>query len=493
MLSEEAINYYYDHPHEFFQDILKTHPTKQQEEILNQVPIAIKSKKNISVKSGHGTGKTFVESGLIIWFLATRYKAKVVTTAPTQAQLFDVLWSELSKHNDNSLLRSQFEMTATRFNYKGSPKDWFAVARSATHPENMQGFHAENLLIIVDEASGVGDDILEAIEGACTEEGNIIMMFGNPTKLSGSFYDSFNTKVEFYHVMTMSCLDSSNVAEKYYKQIEAKYGADSDVYRVRVLGEFPETEDSTVISKADAELAAKNDEWTKIKDDKYVEEIGVDVARFGGDETSIYSREGNRILPIWISSNNDTMEIVGRLVNHIKNKTHKIRLNIDDTGVGGGVTDRLKELKREREIKFNVDINPVNNQSKARDKKSYANIGTELWYFMQDFIQIANIPKDNKLITQLSVRRYKFTSNGRLILESKEDMKKRKVSSPDRADAVILSCASLTVNDTLQTVNLFDKTPRSTKEQDRIKEEIETNLFKRLDFYKQQAKHKGRF
>ena len=483
MLTLEMIDYYHDNPTNFFEDILQVTPTKQQKEIISHIPIAIKEKKNISVKSGHGTGKTFIESGLIIWFLVTRYKSKVICTAPTAHQLFDVLWSELAKHNDKSVLKNLFEWTATRFAYKESNADWFAVARSSAKPENIQGFHAENMLILVDEASGMDDAIMEAIEGAATEEGNIIMMFGNPTRLSGTFYDSFNTKKMFYHTMTMSCLDSTNVSQKYIEQIKTKYGEDSNVYRVRVLGEFPDTEEDTLISIEQINKAIERE--VEINNETTIE-FGVDVARFGSDETTIYKRIGKKITQEWISDSNTTMEIVGQVVNRVKNNIDKfseIIINIDDTGVGGGVTDRLKELSNEGQLPMKVKIFGINNQSKAHNKKLYKNTITELWFFMRDFIKECSIPKDSELVQQLSARRYGFNSDGRMMVESKDAMKDRGLHSPDRADAVLLCCKSLVSNTDLNiTSTAKDRYPK--------KEEIENDLFKRIEIYKRTQKNR---
>jgi hypothetical protein len=387
-------------------------------------------------------GKTFLEAGLIIWYLSVHYKAKVICTAPTQHQLYQVLWSELAKMNEDSLLKDSFEWTASKFAFKQSPADWFAVARSSSKPENMQGFHAEHMLILVDEASGVDEEILEAIEGATTDEGNIIMMFGNPTRLKGAFYDSFNSKKRFFTNFTMSCLESSNVSEKYPQQIAAKYGEDSDIYRVRVLGEFPQQEDDAIISIYDVEKAVGREVEESVVEEV---EIGCDVARFGDDETTIYKRINNKITEEWISKKNTTMQIVGRIVTILNDyeEVKKVIVNIDDTGVGGGVTDRLRELQSEGKINSRVVINAVNNNKKAFDKKHYKNIITELWFKMKDKIKELSIPNDEVLINQLSSRNYEILSDGRLMVESKEKIKKRGMTSPDRADGVLLTLYSL--------------------------------------------------
>ncbi len=489
MLPKEAINFYYDHPVEFFEDILRVKLTSQQKEILVTVPEAIKNKKNISVKSGHGTGKTFVESGIIIWFLGTRYKAKVICTAPTQTQLFDVLWSELSKHNDRSLLKPHFEMTASRFAMKNSPNDWFAVARSTNKPENFQGHHGENMLFIIDEASGVDTEIMEVIEGACTEEGNIMVMFGNPTQLTGGFYESFSSKSEFYHNMTMSCLESTNVSPIYPKQIEAKYGRDSDIYRIRVLGEFPKSEEDTIIPMDLIEDAMKRSTRDYIDSKDGIIELGVDVARFGSDETSIYARKDNYISEEWISNKNSTMDIVARIVRFISRNLEKATqfiVNIDDTGVGGGVTDRLRELLNEGTLPRNTVINAVNNANRAKTPKLYKNVITEMWFFMKEFLETGILPQDDKLFLQLRARRYAFNSDGRMMIESKDNVKKRGMSSPDRADSVLLSCYSL-IGKPNKLLAIRERGYSPEEEQTEVKR-LQGDVLARVEWYKKQPK-----
>ena len=476
------INFYIDHPYEFFQDILQVEPTQQQKELLQSIPKSIKEKKNISVKAGHGVGKTFTEAGLIIWYLAVHYKGKVICTAPTQHQLYQVLWSELAKMNEKSLIRDLFEWTASKFALKDSHADWFAVARSSSKPENMQGFHAEHMLILVDEASGVDEEILEAIEGATTDEGNIIMMFGNPTRLKGAFYDSFNTKNRFFTNITMSCLDSTNVSDKYPLQIEAKYGKDSDIYRVRVLGDFPQQEDDSIISLYQVEKAIER----SLEEEEPIEvEFGCDVARFGNDETTIYKRINNIITEEWISKENTTMEIVGHIVQLANDyEDSKIIINIDDTGVGGGVTDRLRELRTEGKLPKQTLIHGVNNNKKAFDSKYYKNIITELWYKLKDVIKDLDLPNDKTLVTQLSSRHYEMLSDGRLMVESKDKVKKKGSNSPDRADGVLLTLYSLIG----KRVRISNENSNDIQDIDSIHEQVskfrKSDLKTKMKFYK---------
>ena len=182
----KALDFYYDHPIEFVEDVLHAIPDKWQCAVLQDV--AIKSK--ISVRSGQGVGKTALESWVCIWFLTCRPYAKVIATAPTMQQLYDVLWAEVAKWLNNSLVKNMLKWTKTKIYMIGDEERWFATAKTATKPENMQGFHEDHMLIIVDEASGVADPIMEAILGTLSGEDNKLLMCGNPNRLEGVFYDS---------------------------------------------------------------------------------------------------------------------------------------------------------------------------------------------------------------------------------------------------------------------------------------------------------------
>ena len=157
---EESIPLWLNDPVLFFREVLEFEPDDWQVEAAHN----IRTHNRVAIKSGQGVGKTAFEAGIFLWFLTCYYNARVVATAPTQQQLHDVLWSEVAKWMNNSpLLPALLKWTKTYVYVKGYEKRWFAVARTANKPENMQGFHEDNMLFIVDEASGVADPIMEAI------------------------------------------------------------------------------------------------------------------------------------------------------------------------------------------------------------------------------------------------------------------------------------------------------------------------------------------
>ncbi len=445
-----AIDYYYDKPSAFFQDILLMDPDDWQEEVLDDLAKFPK----VSVRSGQGVGKTALEAGSIIWFLTCRPYSKVIATAPTMQQLYDVLWAEVAKWLNNSLIKTLLKWTKTKIYIVGDEERWFATAKTATKPENMQGFHEDHMLIVVDEASGVADPIMEAILGTLSGFDNKLLMCGNPNKLEGVFYDSHNVDRDKYKTHKVSSFDSKRTSRDNIEMLLNKYGRDSDVARVRIFGDFPKGALDSLISMETVELATETSFEEKELKRAEVFHIGVDVARFGDDSTILFPRIINKALTFRRYSKQDTMETAGKvlklakeMLDHYPNLRKGI-VKVDDTGVGGGVTDRLREVVEQDNLP--LEIMPINNGESATDDY-YFNLGAQLWGHMRELLEenmtnnlqgkeaVIELPNDPTLIKQLSNRKYKITSRGKIQLESKQDMKNRNVGSPDIADALTLA------------------------------------------------------
>ena len=443
----DLLDLYWDDPVAFVQDILMAEPDDWQAAVLYDIahhPL-------VSVRSGQGVGKTSLEAWVVIWFLCCRPNPKVVCTAPTRQQLHDVLWAEVAEWLEGSMVKNLLKWTKTKIYMIGHEERWFATARTATKPENMQGFHEDYMLFIVDEASGVADPIMEAIDGTLSGPENKLLMCGNPTRTSGYFYRSHHQNRADFRTHKVSSRDSKRTNRKNIERLEKQYGRDSDVVRVRVDGEFPRAEPDTFIPLELAEAAAMREVYIRADGELEIPdaeplEIGVDVARFGDDETVIVPRVGLLVPLIKTYTKKDTMETAGWVINLAKELMLKYgrprcTVKIDDDGVGGGVTDRIREVVREEGL-F-IDVIDCHNGGKADDHDHYDNWGTEAWANVRDLLQAGEIqiPNDEDLIAQLSTRKYTVTSKGRVILESKKDMKKRGLRSPDRADALVLAFA----------------------------------------------------
>lgn len=442
----------------FLREVLEMDPDDWQEETARDVQNSAK----VAVKSGQGVGKTALEAGLCIWFLCCRPYAKVICTAPTMQQLYDVLWAEIAKWLQSSKVKDLLTWTKTKIYMNGDSERWFATAKTATKPENMQGFHEDHMLIIVDEASGVMDPIMEAILGTLTGIDNRLLLMGNPNRTEGVFFDAFGRDRTRWKTRTVSSRDSKRTSRENIEMLEAKYGKDSDVVRVRVDGEFPKGGLDSFIPLEYAECC--HDPVTVL--DSNMLHVGVDVARFGDDKTVVTTRQGMRIDPQRKYAKQSTMETVGHVLRICKDwisawterhpglydaygssLTGRCRVRIDDSGVGGGVTDRLKEVVEEEGLP--IEVIPCNNGGKAMDAH-YENAGTEMWGNIRELMEqnfsakargedpVLQLPEDDELIKQLANRKYHLTSRGRIALEKKDDMKKRGLGSPDCADSLAL-------------------------------------------------------
>lgn len=440
-MKSEAINFYIDHPVEFAIDILKVQPTLEQQAVMNDVA----KFPMVSVKSGHGVGKSALESWIIWWYISTRPYPKILCTAPTKHQLHDILWAEVSKWKRNSKsLDEDFEWTSEKIYLKGSQEEWFAIARTSNKPDALQGTHAEHVLIIIDEASGVPDIVFEPVLGSMSTIDAKLLMCGNPTQLAGFFYESHTTKRELYKTHTIDGSKCERVDKNYVQTIIDMFGKDSDVYRVRVAGEFPKANPDSFIG-LDMIRTEK-----KVIDIVESIDLGVDVARYGDDESVVATTYNkSQVERLNVFKHNDTMRLTGQIVNIIKMLNLKyplitVRVKIDCDGLGVGVYDRLKEVIVEKNLKakaIECHFGGKGGKVSYDEPIEYYNSTGIMWGTLRSKLKNneITIPNNEELIKQITNRKYFINSDGTIKLERKEDMKKRNVHSPDRADAVVLS------------------------------------------------------
>lgn len=472
---DESIPLWRNDPVLFMREVLSFEPDDWQIDVAHD----LRDYARVSVKSGQGVGKTGVEATLLLWFLVCFPYSRIVATAPTKQQLHDVLWSEVDKWMNNSpLLPLMVKWTKTYVYLRGYEKRWFAVARTATKPENMQGFHEDNMLFIVDEASGVADPIMEAITGTLSGENNKLLLMGNPTKTSGTFYDSHTADRALYRCHTVNSENSRRANKDNIAAMKRKYGENSNVVRVRVYGEFPEQEDDVFIPISFLEQSIKTEmsEATARAFGKYRDgagnlqpidvsgveriEIGCDVARFGDDKTCIGYRV-NEVVQIYKKYNGKdttwTTGTIAKLYKELKQRFQfkgQIGVKVDDGGVGGGVVDQLRNLRKSEPAVFgDMVILPVNFGVSIKHRY-YADSTTYMMGVVRDLIAPYDnfghphtpeiiLPDDSDLIGQLSCRKCEFLPNGKQKVESKQDMKDRGLSSPDEGDCILLVCLPL--------------------------------------------------
>jgi len=371
------------------------------------------------------------------------YPQKTVCTAPTASQLFDALFAELKSQllRLPPALQQLFEVFSERIVLKADPSGSFCSARTARqeNPDSLQGIHSANVLLICDEASSVANAIFEAAGGSLSTPNSKLVMVGNPTRSEGYFYDAFTKLSDRYWTRTVSCEDSSRVTPDYIEEMEERYGRDSGVFSVRVLGNFAETTEDTIISNSLVEAAVTRDvDLSETAPIVY----GLDIARFGSDKSALCKRQGNHVLePIKSWAKLDTMALTGAVhAEYIKDQAEgkaPVEILCDSIGVGAGACDRMREL--------NMPAVDVNTGESASISGQYKNLRAELWHKAKEWFEQLNcrIPRDERLMFELCSPRYTYESSGKIRMETKAEMKKRigHKGSPDFADSFVLTFA----------------------------------------------------
>ncbi len=436
---ERVVLEWFKDPVLFVRQALKAEPEKWQAEFLT----AVRDNNRVAVKSGHGVGKSTSLAWLIIWYLLTRYPTVIIATANTEAQLTDVLLREVEKwvRQLPEGMKDLIALKADRVELRDDPKQCYAALRTARreNPEAFQGRHEKNLLLIADEASGIDDVIFEVGKGSMSTPGAKTVMTGNPTRPQGYFYNAFHSNRQFWHCMTVSCSESSQVSKEYIEECREEYGEDSNMFRVRVLGEFPIEGDDILIPLHLVESSI-NRNVEVIPDAEVI--WGLDVARFGDDRTALAKRKGNVLLePIQWWAGKDLMQTVNAVHFEYKNATLKPdQIFVDAIGIGAGVADRLSEL--------GLPVTAINVAESPAFGDRFMRLRDEMWWNAREWFKRLDvkIPDDKRFVGEITLPTYGFSQGGKIKVESKDEMKKRTAKStaslgksPDLADAFCLT------------------------------------------------------
>jgi hypothetical protein len=444
---------YRDDPVGFARDVLGIDLWCRQAEIARSVA----EHSSTAVRSGHKVGKSTVAGVLALWWTATREKGLVVLTSASFSQIEETLWPELSRLHKHARIDLGGELHDTPrggLRWKDGRR---IFGRSTNKSERIAGISGAEVLWIIDEASGIDETIFEAIEGN-RMGGAKCLMLGNPTQTSGTFFDAFHSKREFWNPIHISSEESPNVIagkmlvpglamREQIEQYARAWGKDSPKYAVRVAGNFPAQASDAVIGLALVEAATNR--WQTLDaagliDERDIElgtlDVGVDVARYGDDDSVIFPRRGTIAFMPEVEHGQDTVQIAGKVLQVVKRALvpgEKARVRVDVIGVGAGVADILRysdEAKRGA-----IEVIEVNASEEALASDEYSNVRTESWFHVKEWLKSGAIPPIPELEGELLAPKYRFDGKGRQKVEPKDDIKSRLGRSTDRADGLGLS------------------------------------------------------
>lgn len=411
--------------------------------------------QRIALQACKGPGKTALLAILIWHFLATRLHPKIAATSISGDNLSDGLWTELSKWQQRSpFLLGAFEWQATRIVARDHPETWWASARTWSRSANAEqqgntlaGLHADFILFVIDEAGGMPTAILNAAEAALASGIECrILMAGNPIETDGALGRACLRDRHLWTVIEITGdpdnpKRSTRIDVNWARSQILQYGSDNPWVMANVFGKFPPSSPLAFIGLGLVEAAAKREAVSYINDALV---LGVEVARFGDDESGICPRKGRDARTFeWSHYRGiDTMQLAARVVDR-RNELHADAVFVDGGGVGGGVVDRCRQLRLNVfDIQFGAK--PDRASLPGTEVAVYADKAAEMWGNMRDWLKVGAIPDEPILHAQLTSRRYAYVlRDGRdaIMLEPKPELKKRGFPSPDRADKLALTFA----------------------------------------------------
>lgn len=455
---------------------------------------AVNEYDRIAIKACHAVGKTWICGRLVPWFISTHKNSIVITTAPTNRQVETLLWGEIRK----AVRRSKTRLGGSLLTKKWTiDDDWYAMgfspqagADSGSNEQqgsSFQGFHAKHVMIIFDEATGIPKDLYTMAEGLLTSGVTVKWIcIANPTSSTSEFFQI--CKKAEWHVLTINCFDSPNMkangftnrAElseeidylktlsdhdrlkriKNYKKPNGyllsaqwavaklyEWGFDHPLAKSKVLGEFPSTSDDVIVKWESMQNAVNRDYVDLSYTKRY---IGVDPARFGDDLTVITEITDNTWRGKYVSMKEEISETSGRVVKlllagDMSKETH---IGVDTIGVGAGVYSDLKEMKRLKELPENIYIHEVifssthysdNEKEQEEKEKHYENLKAYIFDKLnEDLRDRLSMPPEEIYQEETVNIFFKYSKKGKLLVESKDDYKKRMKKSPDTSDSLAI-------------------------------------------------------
>ena len=450
----------------WIRDILGVRLDRQQRGIVDDV----QHSRRTSVRSGHARGKDFTAACISLAFLYNHYPSKVINTAPTDRQVKAIMMSEIANLHANARIPLGGEVLSGLIRMDAD--NWFLIGFKAgdKKTEAWTGFHSQNILVVVTEASGLEQTNFDAIDGVLTGSLSRLLIVFNPVRAIGEAYQS--TRSPLYAKHKLSCLNAPNVrakkilipgqvdyewvAEKLQKpgwvtriteaeadpvgfhdfRFEGQWYRPGDLFRVKVLGEYPQESEDQLIPLSWIEAA--NNRWQDaVKPDAPLR-MGCDIAGMGRDSTVFAERYDNYFVPLDVYTKTDHMVTAGRIKNMIGDGT----AFVDTIGEGAGVHSRLAEMECSSvSAKFSESAEGL---SDLTGERQFLNMRAYCYWALRDaldprFSGALALPPDDELMQELTSIKWTVQSNGKIKIEPKDDVKKRIGRSPDKSDAVVLT------------------------------------------------------
>ena len=430
-------------PGAFVRRVLRATPTVQQTAVLDALAAG---ERRIAISSGHGTGKSALLAWLILWFLFCYKDARVPVTAGTQSQLTDTLWPEIMHWLRRMPMELQrlYTYQSQRLSITAQPETWFAVARTARSgsTEALQGFHGNHLLFLVDEASGVPDEVFRAASGALTSATARLILTGNPTRTNGYFFDAFHKAQARWKTFYFSSLESPLVARSFGEDIAAAYGAESDEYRIRVLGQFPA--EDTLDAAGYMGLIPNLPILPTLRVDQHlgyvrqttsgVLRLGIDVAGMGKNRTVWVVRSSTEAWIVAREALSEASEVAQKTITMMQEYGIPAeRVYVDGFGIGSNTVKAL--------ALSGYDVQSINVGDKPQESERFLNIRAEAGWRVREWLaRGGELRGDAADWASLCTVRYRANLKGKIQLMTKEDMQRRGIASPDEFDALMLTC-----------------------------------------------------
>jgi hypothetical protein len=447
---------YRTNPALWIKDVMGKELWSRQGEIAQSVV----DNKRTAVKSSNSVGKSYLAAMLACWWVSVypENQTLVITTASTGPQVHKVLWRYVRQFHSDYNLKGYVTM-ASEWRTDDGTLLGFGRKPDGDDVTGFQGYHADYILVLADEAGNIPEPLFAGFEAVTVNDTSRIVAIGNPD-VHGSYFHSIFKKPEDQSVwkrMTISSFDTpaftgekvpqtilDNLASKQWVADRAKeWGVDSPRYQAKVLGEFADQSEATLFSQTTINAGID----CELDPDVHVPiHLGVDVARFGTDFSTVYSYQGGKVRKVAHWSFCDTVESANRII-HWAFELKATEVRIDGVGIGAGVLDMVTHRSEGRFETIGIVGNAM-----SPDLDKWLNARAFYYDDMRQRMKNGELdidPEDTALQDELGIIEYKFSkSRGALQIESKDDMRKRGVKSPDFADGAMYACADLGIDPT---------------------------------------------